>query len=134
MLFPVFHLSKSIPLIPNCSSDSKSKMSQMRTVSRVYADVLSTMPKDFFDYDNFTPQTDNGDNYQLIQKLGRGKYSEVFEAIHVPTKDTVVLKILKPVKKRKIKREIKILEILRGGINIIKLLAVLNVEHLKVSL
>jgi len=34
----------------------------------------------------------------------------------------VIIKVLKPVKKRKIKREIKILEILRGGPNIVELL------------
>jgi casein kinase II subunit alpha len=37
-----------------------------------------------------------------------------------------VLKILKPVKKKKIKREIKILENLRGGTNIITLEAVVK--------
>lgn len=102
-----------------------------------------------------------------MRKLGRGKYSEVFEAINVTNNEKVVVKILKvrarlapghpiipilwdglcvvheihfappplcqrvfwgffsgwnqPVKKKKIKREIKILENLRGGTNIIQL-------------
>ena len=38
------------------------------------------------------------------------------------TKDKCVVKILKPVKKKKIKREIKILQNLSGGPNIIQLL------------
>jgi casein kinase II subunit alpha len=88
-------------------------------------------------------------------KLGRGKYSEVFEGINVsltlsttgdqqenhnsscntttssplssiPDSCKCVVKILKPVKKKKIKREIKILENLRGGPNIISLLAVVK--------
>uniref|UniRef100_A0A8C8HYH8 non-specific serine/threonine protein kinase n=1 Tax=Oncorhynchus tshawytscha TaxID=74940 RepID=A0A8C8HYH8_ONCTS len=59
------------------------------------------------------------EDYQLVRKLGRGKYSEVFEAIN--NNEKVVVKILKPVKKKKIKREIKILENLRGGANIIRL-------------
>ncbi|KAI4827252.1 hypothetical protein KUCAC02_030662, partial [Chaenocephalus aceratus] len=42
------------------------------------------------------------------------KYSEVFEAINITNNEKVVVKILKPVKKKKIKREIKILENLRG--------------------
>lgn len=101
-----------------------------------------------------------------MRKLGRGKYSEVFEAINITNNEKVVVKILKvsarlaagqpiirtplcyrdplsfialffsanvclgssglsgwnqPVKKKKIKREIKILENLRGGTNIIQL-------------
>lgn len=37
----------------------------------------------------------NQDNYQLVRKLGRGKYSEVFEAINVSNNEKVVVKILK---------------------------------------
>lgn len=41
---------------------------------------------------------------------GRGKYSEVFEGMNVANDTKCVVKILKPVKKKKIKREIKILQ------------------------
>lgn len=109
----------------------------------------------------------NQDDYQLVRKLGRGKYSEVFEAINITNNEKVVVKILKvlfqclhadftcsnarcecvvvllpensfvtlylccvvlkqPVKKKKIKREIKILENLRGGPNIITLLDIVK--------
>ncbi|XP_025776362.1 casein kinase II subunit alpha' [Puma concolor] len=68
------------------------------------------------------PADSNQDDYQLVRKLGRGKYSEVFEAINITNNERVVVKILKPVKKKKIKREVKILENLRGGTNIIKLI------------
>lgn len=37
--------------------------------------------------------------------------------------------MLKPVRKRKVKREIKILECLKGGPNIVKLLAVVGIPH-----
>merc|ERR1712198_465408 len=63
----------------------------------------------------------NQDDYQLVRKLGRGKYSEVFEAINITNNEKCVVKTLKPVKKNKIKREIKILENLRGGTNVISL-------------
>ena len=43
-------------------------------------------------------------------QVGRGKYSEVFEGFHVGTAARCIIKILKPVKKKKIKREIKILQ------------------------
>jgi casein kinase II subunit alpha len=48
----------------------------------------------------------------------------VFEGTNVVTKDKCVIKILKPVKKKKIKREIKILQNLSGGPNIIQLLGI----------
>jgi len=35
------------------------------------------------------------DDYQCVRKLGRGKYSEVFEAINVTTNEKCVIKILK---------------------------------------
>ena len=62
------------------------------------------------------------EKYQVLRKIGRGKYSEVFEGLNTETNQPIVIKILKPVKKKKIKREIKILENLRGGTNIIQLL------------
>uniref|UniRef100_A0A4W5LRA1 non-specific serine/threonine protein kinase n=1 Tax=Hucho hucho TaxID=62062 RepID=A0A4W5LRA1_9TELE len=43
----------------------------------------------------------NQEDYQLVRKLGRGKYSEVFEAIN--NNEKVEVKILKPVKENKIK-------------------------------
>uniref|UniRef100_A0A672M7Q9 non-specific serine/threonine protein kinase n=1 Tax=Sinocyclocheilus grahami TaxID=75366 RepID=A0A672M7Q9_SINGR len=89
--------------------------------ARVYADANTVKSKDYWDYEAHVPSWSNQDNYQLVRKLGRGKYSEVFEAININSNDRVVVKILKPVKKKKIKREIKILENLRGGTNIIRL-------------
>lgn len=66
------------------------------------------------------------DNYEIVRKIGRGKYSEVFEGINIVNNDKCVVKVLKPVKKKKIKREIKILQILSGGPNIIGLLDVVR--------
>jgi len=37
----------------------------------------------------------NQDDYQIVRKLGRGKYSEVFEGINVTNNEKVVIKILK---------------------------------------
>jgi casein kinase II subunit alpha len=116
------------------------------------------------------------DNYEIVRKVGRGKYSEVFEGVDVrierrllerqlaegnsagggnggggpngtsssshrqpdppsyaphlaPTEAKVIIKVLKPVKKKKIKREIRILEALAGGPNVIRLLAPLKDPH-----
>jgi casein kinase II subunit alpha len=57
----------------------------------------------------------------VYRKIGRGKYSEVFEGLDMRGGRRVVIKVLKPVRKRKIRREIKILNTLRGGPNIIEL-------------
>ncbi|KAM4643377.1 casein kinase II subunit alpha'-like isoform 1-T1 [Amazona ochrocephala] len=89
--------------------------------ARVYAEVNSLRSREYWDYEAHVPSWGNQDDYQLVRKLGRGKYSEVFEAINITNNERVVVKILKPVKKKKIKREVKILENLRGGTNIVNL-------------
>ncbi|XP_073968586.1 casein kinase II subunit alpha-like isoform X2 [Rhodnius prolixus] len=94
--------------------------------AQCYVDVNSHKPKEYWDYESHSIEWGDQDNYQLVKKLGRGKYSEVFEAINIVNNDKCVVKMLKPVKKKKIKREIKILENLRGGKNIITLLGVVK--------
>uniref|UniRef100_A0A8C8K2W7 non-specific serine/threonine protein kinase n=1 Tax=Oncorhynchus tshawytscha TaxID=74940 RepID=A0A8C8K2W7_ONCTS len=91
--------------------------------ARVYTDVNTHRPREYWDYEShvFNFNYLEWYDFQLVRKLGRGKYSEVFEAINITNNEKVVVKILKPVKKKKIKREIKILENLRGGPNIISL-------------
>ncbi|XP_075271527.1 casein kinase II subunit alpha-like isoform X1 [Opisthocomus hoazin] len=94
--------------------------------ARVYADVNTQRPREYWDYESHVVEWGNQDDFQLVRKLGRGKYSEVFEAINITTNEKVVVKILKPVKKKKIKREIKILENLRGGPNVIGLVDIVK--------
>lgn len=50
----------------------------------------------------------------------------MFEGINVVNYQKCVIKVLKPVKKKKIKREIKILQNLAGGPNIVALLDVVR--------
>ncbi|KAL8274741.1 hypothetical protein Esti_001346 [Eimeria stiedai] len=144
-------------------------------VARYYADANANRPRDYWDYENFIIQWGLPEGYEIVRKLGRGKYSEVFEGICVGkdaaaaaapaaaatgaaagpgaaagatasaaaagggerqgerSRDSLaivgqrcVIKILKPVKKKKIRREIKILQNLYGGPNIIKLLDVVK--------
>jgi len=92
------------------------------SVARVYRNVNVERPRSYWDYENYKPHWEtNLDDFEIIRKIGRGKYSEVFEGMQVSTQKPVVVKILKPVRKKKIKREIKILQNLEGGTNIIKL-------------
>ncbi|KAJ3103329.1 Casein kinase II subunit alpha [Phlyctochytrium planicorne] len=96
------------------------------SIARVYAGVNQEMPREYWDYDNLQIQWGGQDNYEIVRKVGRGKYSEVFEGINVATNEKCVIKVLKPVKKKKIKREIKILQNLSGGPNVIQLLDVVR--------
>ena len=50
----------------------------------------------------------------------------MFEGVNVVKNEKCIIKILKPVKKKKIRREIKILQNLCGGQNIIQLLDVVR--------
>eukprot|EP00357_Protocruzia_adherens_P033464 CAMPEP_0114988998 /NCGR_PEP_ID=MMETSP0216-20121206/9933_1 /TAXON_ID=223996 /ORGANISM="Protocruzia adherens, Strain Boccale" /LENGTH=340 /DNA_ID=CAMNT_0002351887 /DNA_START=105 /DNA_END=1127 /DNA_ORIENTATION=+ len=93
---------------------------------RYYADVNEQKPKDYWDYENINISWGKQDDYEVIKKIGRGKYSEVFEGVDVANDRKVVIKILKPVKKNKIKREIKILQNLQGGTNVIRLLDIVR--------
>ncbi|CAH1756379.1 8971_t:CDS:2 [Entrophospora sp. SA101] len=90
------------------------------SVARIYSNVNQNMPRDYWDYGNVQ------DNYEIVRKIGRGKYSEVFEGVNVMNNEKCVIKVLKPVKKKKIKREIKILQNLAGGPNIISLMDVVR--------
>lgn len=100
--------------------------SGVTSVARVYADVNVHKPREYWDYEALTVTWGEQDDYEVVRKIGRGKYSEVFDGIHVHSGSKCVVKILKPVKKKKIKREIKILKIVSGGPNIITLLDVVR--------
>ncbi|XP_047321292.1 casein kinase II subunit alpha-2-like [Impatiens glandulifera] len=99
--------------------------------AKVYADVNVIRPKEYWDYESLTVTWGEQDDYEVVRKVGRGKYSEVFEGVHCTNNEKCVIKILKPVKKKKIKREIKILQNLCGGPNIIKLLDIVRDQQSK---
>jgi casein kinase II subunit alpha len=120
-------------------------------MARVYADVNQQMPRSYWDYDSVNITWGVLENYEVVRKigasrplstftvqllicdLGRGKYSEVFEGINVVNYQKCVIKVLKPVKKKKIKREIKILQNLSGGPNIVALLDVVRDSQVNLS-
>ncbi|KAL2926412.1 Casein kinase II subunit alpha-4 chloroplastic [Bienertia sinuspersici] len=92
--------------------------------ARVYSDVNVIRPKDYWDYELLLFNGGGEEGW-------RGKYSEVFEGVHSTNNDKCIIKILKPVKKKKIKREIKILQNLCGGPNIVKLLDIVRDQQSK---
>jgi len=92
------------------------------SVAREYCDVNNHQPRSYWDYESLTIDWSTPFDYEIIRKIGRGKYSEVFEGFDIKKQSPICIKILKPVKKSKIKREIKILQNLKGGPNVIQLL------------
>ena len=107
----------------------------MLSRATVYADINSTRPTSYSDYENFTIHWGwgsplgnmapigmssaelvigqcfrserpcfcrNQDDYEVLRKVGRGKYSEVFEGINLKNQQKCIIKILKPVKKKKV--------------------------------
>eukprot|EP01017_Pseudomicrothorax_dubius_P029632 TRINITY_DN3619_c0_g1_i1.p1 TRINITY_DN3619_c0_g1~~TRINITY_DN3619_c0_g1_i1.p1 ORF type:complete len:346 (+),score=101.08 TRINITY_DN3619_c0_g1_i1:66-1103(+) len=86
--------------------------------SRTYADVCLKQGASYFNYESVELQFGQQSDYEITGRLGRGKYAEVFEGIKLSTGQTVVIKILKPIKKKKVKRELKILQTLTGTPNV----------------
>mgnify|MGYP000977585007 CR=1 FL=1 len=77
---------------------------------REYAMVnINEKPPSHSKVDTFKIQWNSIDCYRVIQKVGRGKYSEVFSGLNTENQQKVCIKLLKPVRKFKILREVKIL-------------------------
>lgn len=66
--------------------------------------------------------------YEVNAKIGRGRYSEVYSGIIKNTDNKVVIKILKPINKNKIKREVVILKHLKDCPNSVHLLDITKGE------
>ncbi|EPY30778.1 casein kinase II subunit alpha [Strigomonas culicis] len=92
--------------------------------------VCQSLPTEYYDYENAVINFNTDCSpYELLQKIGRGKYSEVFKGRNRGNNIICVLKILKPVRYKKIKREISILRNLCGGPNVVRLLDLLKDER-----
>ncbi|XP_004511850.1 casein kinase II subunit alpha-like [Cicer arietinum] len=129
------HRSHPPPLPPSDTMALKIGKSTRRpgatSKARIYADINVVRPKEYWDYESLAIQWGEQDDYEVVREVGRGKYSEVFEGVHCTDNEKCVVKILKPVKKKKIKREIKILQNLCGGPNIVKLLDIVRDQQSK---
>ncbi|CAI5503755.1 unnamed protein product [Closterium sp. Naga37s-1] len=121
---PLLPIPPSTPPSPHHSFPSNpdlpsSKPPETRTTTRWCS-------RDQDDYEVVLKVGRDQDDYEVVRKVGRGKYSEVFEGVNAVNSEKCIIKILKPVKKKKIKREIKILQNLCGGPNIIRLLDIVR--------
>jgi len=49
---------------------------------KYYYNVCEEMPQEYSDYENFEVKFGSQENYEIIKKIGRGKYSEVYAGIN----------------------------------------------------
>ena len=96
------------------------------SLPKYYQNINSELPREHSDYTNLQVVWGNSSNYEVHFKIGKGKYSEVYSGKNTLSNMPCVIKILKPIKKRKIYREIKILQNLQNCENIIKLLDIVQ--------
>ena len=66
--------------------------------------------------------------YEVNAKIGRGRYSEVYSGFIKNTNNKIVIKILKPINKHKIKREVVILKYLKDCPNSVHLVDIVKGE------
>ncbi|CCD25375.1 casein kinase II subunit alpha/alpha' NDAI_0F00560 [Naumovozyma dairenensis CBS 421] len=115
------------------STTLNEKSCRVYSVSRVYKDACTKRPQEYWDYEQIKPlKWGDVSEYEIMEKVGHGKYSEVFRGIHIMSKSRCVIKALKPVRLRKIHREISMLMNLSGGPNIVELLDIVKNQKTKI--
>ncbi|GCA62349.1 hypothetical protein KIPB_002935 [Kipferlia bialata] len=60
---------------------------------REFQDVLSEYPQGFYDYEQLRLTYSDQEIYYIYRKIGRGKYSDVFEGYNAYTDSMVVIKV-----------------------------------------
>lgn len=96
----------------------KSLLRKVTTVPpRLYADVAAVKGEDYYVPEKIDITWGHQDDYEIIDHLGKGKYSEVHKGVNLLTLEPVVIKILKPTKPVRVCRELKILQYLSGKHN-----------------
>ncbi|ADM11604.1 casein kinase II subunit alpha [Encephalitozoon intestinalis ATCC 50506] len=91
------------------------------TIAKSNVYVNEKKDEKYWNYEYYSIPTGCIERYQIYQRMGRGKYSEVFEGRK--DREKIVIKTLKPVRKAKICREVLILKNLSHK-NIINLMDV----------
>ncbi|EPY16639.1 hypothetical protein STCU_11088 [Strigomonas culicis] len=95
------------------SPDGASSAKKEKAVTQTHVDVMDApeqhryaranvdRPREYWDYDSLRVQWNSPDQYEVEAKIGRGKYSDVFLGVDTKVNRKVVVKVLKPVKKKK---------------------------------
>ncbi len=61
--------------------------------AREYCDINSNQPRSYWDYESLSINWSTPSDYEIIRKIGRGKYSEVFEGYDTKTNRPIAVKI-----------------------------------------
>jgi len=93
---------------------------------KYYANACIDQPASYSDYPHHQLVFRPFHGYEKGRKLGSGEFADVFEGKKLATGERIVLKTLKPIKISRIKREIKILQDLQGGPNILQLIDIVR--------
>lgn len=100
------------------------------SLARTYRDAALALPPRALNYAEFPVPYGSMAEYGAVRKLGRGRFGEVFEGLHIPTRQRCVVKVLKPLANRaRIKREIAILQLVADVPNTSTLLDVVRDER-----
>tara|TARA_B000000565_G_scaffold189922_1_gene144762 strand:+ start:3024 stop:4136 length:1113 start_codon:yes stop_codon:yes gene_type:complete len=128
-------------MIDNRSLSRKMPDKGIAPFASIYADVNSKKPENYWNYNEFRPSFGKIDKYEVTKKIGRGRYSEVFNGNIIgntnisTSKNKCVIKMLKPIRnqQKKLRREILILQNLSKQKNIIKLLDIVRDEDSSIT-
>ncbi len=105
----------------------------LHLVARQYSTANLRKPKAY--WDDTLPSTSvtwgRQEDYEVLRQVGKGKYGEVYESHDLRNRSKCVIKIMRPVKEHRLRREIKILRHVRGGPNVVQLLEVLRDDETK---
>lgn len=139
--YPNNNTKTSYNIIDKRSLSRKMPDKGIAPFASIYADVNSKKPENYWNYNEFRPSFGKIDKYEVTKKIGRGRYSEVFNGNIIgntnisTSKNKCVIKMLKPIRnqQKKLRREILILQNLSKQKNIIKLLDVVRDEDSSIT-
>ncbi|ELP84577.1 casein kinase II subunit alpha, putative [Entamoeba invadens IP1] len=97
------------------------RTTQVPHTSRVYSTALAFVPESEWNSSSNEIEWGNPDSYRIIKKVGRGRYSDVFLGVIENGKYPCAIKVLKPIKEERLKREILVLQRLARVSDVIKL-------------
>ena len=106
-----------------CSSRCSEDDNPIRTVSRVYADVLETKPLEYWYYPDRAIEYQDGSHLSVVRYLNFGSFGEMSQAMMDNSEEMYVVKIINTQCPLKIAREITVLRALDGKNNVIKFLS-----------
>ncbi|OAG31878.1 casein kinase II subunit alpha [Nematocida displodere] len=97
----------------------------IETEARIYRDCALKEGREYYDYNIYTIAYGDIDKYKILDYMGKGKYSQVFRGID-QARRLCVIKVLKPVREKKINREIMILHRLLSAKNVVQMVDVVK--------